>query len=286
MPLSLVTTMAREYAALTAQRVENTFLPSGSVVATVAPDTTLYFRYQEGFRPGGLAISGDFVTQFRNDHVANIEFGGRHGQDGSGPFDLAANVSFTRWNDIQADYIDQFGLPSTANIGDGRIWSATLTGGVQVTPALRLTLGLTYNDSKVDEPLPLFVLQEATRIPELSLEQITQVPNIAEFAGRVGFDYARPLAGDLTLTAQGWAHYVGKSRLGIGPELGELQGDYLDTGLTVRVGRGGLGLTVSLTNLTDEKGNRFALGTPFAVGRDQITPLRPRTLRIGLDAAF
>ena len=46
------------------------------------------------------------------------------------------------------------------------------------------------------------------------------------------------------------------------------------------------GLTLGLTNLTDEEGNRFALGTPFAIGRDQVTPLRPRTIRIGLDAAF
>jgi outer membrane receptor protein involved in Fe transport len=54
----------------------------------------------------------------------------------------------------------------------------------------------------------------------------------------------------------------------------------------VRIGRENLGLTLGLTNLTDEEGNRFALGTPFAVGRDQVTPLRPRTIRIGIDAAF
>jgi len=68
--------------------------------------------------------------------------------------------------------------------------------------------------------------------------------------------------------------------------LGEEQGDYLDTALTMRVGRPTLGLTLGVTNLTDGTGNRFALGTPFQIGSGQITPLRPRTLRLGIDAAF
>jgi hypothetical protein len=123
-------------------------------------------------------------------------------------------------------------------------------------------------------------------LPQSLLDRITEIPNIARFAGRIGFDYRRPVGGDLELTAQGWAGYIGRSRLGVGPELGALQGDYVDTGLTMRVGRETLGLTLSVTNLTDAEGNRFALGTPFAVGRDQITPLRPRTVRIGIDASF
>lgn len=290
--------LATSFAAITASRTENVFLPSGSLAATVLPETILYLRYQEGFRPGGLAIAGDFVTRYRNDRIATFEIGGRHGRAGSGPFDLAANVAYTRWQDIQADFIDSAGFPSTANIGDGRIWTATLTAGVAVSPSLRLDAGFTYNDGRIDEPSRMLLERVAPvldipsfsgRIEDLPpqlLAHITEIPNIARFSGRIGFDYRRTLHGDLELTAQGWANYIGRSRLGVGPELGELQGDYLDTGLTVRVGREDLGLTVGLTNLTDEEGNRFALGTPFAVGRDQITPLRPRTIRIGIDAAF
>ena len=54
----------------------------------------------------------------------------------------------------------------------------------------------------------------------------------------------------------------------------------------MRIGRGGSGFTLGVTNLFDAVGNRFALGTPFEVGRDQITPLRPRTVRLGFDASF
>jgi hypothetical protein len=47
-----------------------------------------------------------------------------------------------------------------------------------------------------------------------------------------------------------------------------------------------MGVSLAVTNLSDSVGNRFALGTPFTIGRDQITPLRPRTFRLGFDAAF
>ena len=268
---ALVATLA----GVTASRTETALLPSASLLAAVLPDTVLYLRYQESFRPGGLSVEGPVVRRFENDRSATFEFGARHGQKGRGPFDLSASVSYTRWSDIQADFIDFAGFPSTANIGDGRVWTASLTAGVQVSPSLRLDAGATVNASKVDEP------QIA-----LLVGRVTQVPNIANFAGRAGFDYVRSLPGDLELTAQGWASYVGKSRLGIGPELGQLQGDYLDSGLTVRVGRRNLGLTLGVTNLADVKGNRFALGTPFAIGRDQVTPLRPRTVRLGFDASF
>ncbi|WP_374408427.1 TonB-dependent receptor [Pelagerythrobacter sp.] len=266
--------LAAARAEITASRTETAFLPSASLLAQVAPDTALYLRYQEGFRPGGLAIEGEFVRRFRSDHATTFEFGARHGTPGFGPFDLSASLSHTRWSDIQADFIDDLGLPSTANIGDGRVWTASVSGGVEVLPHFRLNGGLTYNDSRVDEPR--FLL----------LARATHVPNIAGVAARLGADYRTWLDSGLELRATGWASYVGKSRLGIGPELGDLQGDYLDSGMVVRLGGERMGVTLSLVNLADVKGNRFALGTPFAMGRDQVTPLQPRTIRLGLDARF
>jgi outer membrane receptor protein involved in Fe transport len=261
--------------AITARRAETAFLPSASLLAEVTPRTSLYMRYQESFRPGGLAIEGDFVRRFRSDHAATFEFGARHGRPGAGPFDLSASVSYTRWDHIQADFIDFSGLPSTANIGDGRVWTASLSGGVTLGGGLHVDGGVTLNDSHIDQPLIL-----------PALARTTQVPNVASFAGRLGFDYGHPIGEDLELTAKGWLSYVGRSRLGIGPELGEPQGNYLDSGVTARIGRDNCGVSLTVTNLADARGNRFALGTPFAVGRDQITPLQPRTVRVGFDAAF
>ena len=269
--------LAIERAGVTASREQSAFLPSASLLARLAPETSLYLRYQEGFRPGGLAIEGDFVRRFDRDDAQTLEVGMRHGRPGRDPFDLALNLSYTRWNDIQADFIDLAGLPSTANIGDGRVRTISASGGAFITPDLRLTAGASINQSSIDEPpFGLILLSGRT----------SHVPNIAEFSGRLGVEYSRPLGPSLDLDARAWASYIGKSRLGIGPELGDLQGDYLDSGLTLRVGNDRVGGSLSVTNLADVKGNRFALGTPFAVIRAQETPLRPRTIRLGVDFAF
>ncbi len=259
---------------ITAERTETAFLPSASILVELPSDARAYLRYQEGFRPGGLAVAGNFVQQFRSDHVGTVELGGGLGAPGQGSVWFAGNLSYTRWRDIQADFIDVSGLPTTANVGNGRIWAASLSAEARLAPGLRLEAGASYNDSKVDQPV------------FATFDRLTQIPNIARFSGRVGLDWSKRFANGLTLDAKGWVSYVGPSRLGVGPELGELQGDYLDNAVVVRFGRDRAGLTVSLTNIADTTGNRFALGTPFAIGREQATPLQPRTLRIGLDAQF
>ncbi|SLK03335.1 TonB-dependent receptor [Novosphingobium mathurense] len=266
--------LAMALAQVTANRSLETFLPSLALHAEVAPETALYMRYQEGFRPGGFAIESEFVRRFRNDRTETFEIGARHGHAGKGPFDFALSLSYTRWQDIQADFIDGSGLPSTANIGDGRVWSASVSGGVALTPGLRVEGGVTWNRSKVDTP-PLFLAARTM-----------QVPNIAHVAGRLGVTWERNVGNGLRLTGNGWASYVGRSRLGIGPELGAPQGDYLDSGANLRLGTDRLGVTVGLTNIANSRGNRFSLGTPFSIGREQVTPLRPRTLRVGVDTRF
>ncbi len=283
--------LARAMSEVTANRTEARFLPSASLLARLRPETELYLRYQQGFRPGGLAVENDFVRRFRNDHTATFEFGGRFGRPDTGPFDVAFSLSYTRWSDIQADFIDAAGLPSSANIGNGQVWSASLSGGVALARGLRLDGGVTMNHSRVDEPGPaaLFALASTLGFREQVVTfygRTTQIPNIARFSGRVGIAWNRDIGRDLALDLRGWASYVGRSRLGIGPELGEPQGDYLDSGAMVRVGRGGAGVTLGVTNIANSRGNRFSLGTPFSVGREQVTPLRPRTVRLGFDTSF
>ncbi|WCT74340.1 TonB-dependent receptor [Sphingomonas naphthae] len=286
-----------------ASRRETSLLPFASVSGAVLPGVLLYARYQEGFRPGGLAIESGIVRRFRNDRVRTMETGLRVGQRGRDPVDLAVALSYTRWGDIQADFIDTSGLPSTDNIGDGRIYTISAALGWQPVPRLQLDAALSLNDSKVTDPSPTFAATLAGlftpgrpigagvtgsgEAASMISRAMGRIPNVARFTTRIGADYRLPVGDDLEFRVSGWARYVGKSRLGLGPLLGEAQGDYLDTALTARIGRAGLGLTIGITNLTDAIGNRFALGTPFAAndGR-QITPLRPRTIRVGLDTAF
>ncbi|MEM6266806.1 MAG: TonB-dependent receptor, partial [Pseudomonadota bacterium] len=252
---------------ITATREEFEFLPSLSLIAEIGPSARLFARYQEGFRPGGLAVAADFVQRFESDQTATSEIGFGIGElNQAGPA-LTASLSRTRWRNIQADFIDPFGLPSTANIGDGVIWTASVTGRLEPLPGLEVRAGLAYNDSEVDES------------PFLASAQVTTIPNIARWSGRAGITWTHELDAGTGLDADVWVSYVGRSRLGVGPELGQEQGDYFDSGASVRVERGAMGLSLSVLNIANVRGNRFALGTPFAVGREQTTPLQPRTIR-------
>lgn len=297
--VALELALAAQALAITAKRRETAYLPSASALLDIGERGRGWLRYQEGFRPGGLAVADDFVRQFRSDHARTVELGGGWGEPGRGDFDLTASLSYTSWRDIQADFIDEGGLPSTANIGNGDIWAASVSGSVRIAPGLRAEAGATLNDSKVDEPVffaPTAVsLAGFDRVAPagadaaasfLAAPRLSRIPNIARFAGRAGIEWRRDFADGTGIIADGWVSYVGTSRLGVGPELGEQQGDYLDSGLNLRWGREHAGLTLSVTNLANSEGNRFALGTPFATGRAQITPLQPRTIRVGFDARF
>jgi iron complex outermembrane receptor protein len=267
-------------AAVTSGRNETSVSPSFALNSVLMPRLNLFMRYQQGFRPGGLAIEGDLVRQFRKDQVASLETGLRYGESEHDTVTVSASVSNTRWTDIQADFVDGSGLPSTANIGDGRIWSITAATSWRPMTGLRLDASATLNDSRVTDPTPQFAMF-------LSTGRMNRIPNIAGFAARGLIEYRATFSSGVQLRTEISARYIGRSRLGIGPVLGEQQGDYLDTSLTARIGRPTFGVTLGITNLTDSIGNRFALGTPFDFSSGlQITPLRPRTVRIGFDAAF
>lgn len=262
-----------------ADRSETIFLPSASLLTDAIPDVTLYARFQQGFRPGGLAVDDQRVRRFQNDRVSTVEVGARKGVPGRDIFAASANIAYTDWRNIQADVTDRIGLPTTANIGDGRIY--TVEGRIVVRPMQQLTLdgSVIYNDSRLSQPAD-FVRMLSYDGRSLSL------PNVANLGGRLAFDYRTTIGNDMRFSLSGSARYVGKSRLGVGPILGQTQGDYVDTSLSASLTRGPVQYSLSLTNLLDSNGNRFSLGTPFDLRTDYYTPLRPRTVRIGVDFAF
>jgi outer membrane receptor protein involved in Fe transport len=263
-----------------ASRSETRLLPSIAAAYRAGDRLTLFARYQQGFRPGGIAVRREFIQRFAGDRVSTLEAGARYRSPG---LDLAISASATQWTDIQADLIDGFGFPTTANAGDGRVFSIGMVSRWRPVAGLELDAALYLNNSKVTEralvALPAEDLATTTEMQRL--------PNVADATGRIGIAYTRSLGDGLDLVANGYARYVGKSTLGIGPILGRLQGDYVDTGFEVRIGEARRGVSLALTNLLDSRGNRFALGSPFLVrDRDQTTPLRPRSIRLGFDLGF
>ncbi|MES2174000.1 MAG: TonB-dependent receptor [Pseudomonadota bacterium] len=262
-----------------ADRSETIFLPSASLLTDAIPDVTLYARFQQGFRPGGLAVDDQRVRRFQNDRVSTVEIGARKGVPGRDIFAASANVAYTDWRNIQADVTDRIGLPTTANIGDGRIY--TVEGRIVVRPTQVITLdgSVIYNDSRLTQP------NEFVRALSYDGRSLT-LPNVANLGGRIAVDYNARVGDDMRFHLSGSARYVGKSRLGVGPILGQTQGDYVDTSLSASLARGPVQYSLSLINLLDSNGNRFSLGTPFDLRTDYYTPLRPRTVRVGIDFAF
>lgn len=259
-----------------ARRNLTTLLPSGSIAARLGERSLAFIRYQEGFRPGGLVPTADFVSRFDSDRVRTVEAGLRYGRPGLGTFDLQASAAYTRWSDIQADTVDLRGFPITANIGDGRIWTADVRIGWRPLPGLAIEAAGLFNDSLVSNPLPSIIA--APRAP---------LPNVARWNGRASAEYRVDLGEDRALRANLAARYVGRSRLGIGPILGEPQGDWTDLSAALRLSFGRQALTLSAANLLDARGNRFALGSPFTIiTNPQVTPLVPRTIRLGWDIRF
>ena len=267
-------------------RTETEFLPSLSLAYRANDAFTAFLRYQEGFRPGGISVRREFVQQFRSDNLHTIEGGARYRQ---GNLQLDASLSWTDWNNIQADLVDGFGFPTTTNVGNGQVLSFGISGRWRPLPRLELEGAFYLNDSKVSQPYEILFESPGVGTTDGDLARLNtdRLPNIADRMAHARASWWTPLGDDLELEVSGYGRYVGQSVLGIGPLLGRLQGDYVDTGLEAQLIAGDVRFSVALTNLLDATGNRFALGSPFQIrNSDQITPLKPRSVRVGVQMAF
>ncbi len=261
-----------------AARTETRLLPSAAIAYRPFDGMTVFGRFEQGFRPGGLAVRRDLIQRFQGDRLSTFEAGTRYTANG---LSVSTSASMTWWTSIQADLIDGYGFPTTSNIGDGRVLSLGVAVRWRPLPGLDLDGSLYLNDSKVTDPsAAVFPLVEGP-------SDFNRLPNVADASGRLGALYRTALGGETEFSAGSYLRYVGRSTLGIGPVLGKPQGDYVDTGLELRLERGRRALTLSATNLLDTRGNRFALGSPLLIRDEkQITPLRPRTVRVGVEVGF
>ncbi|SUJ09069.1 Uncharacterised protein [Sphingomonas paucimobilis] len=83
------------------------------------------------------------------------------------------------------------------------------------------------------------------------------------------------------------ASYVGRSVLGAGDLFDITQGRYGVANASAWWTHGRTTVTLSVDNALDTTGNRFASGNPLILSaRDQTTPLRPVSARLGVAMAF
>lgn len=234
-----------------------------------------YLRYDQGFRAGGLTafptLFGLVAQTYKPDTLDTIELGVAAGDIRADGVSFKASLFRTLWHDMQADLVDESGLPYTANVGNGRITGLDAELAWQPAKAVELSAAAFLNRSRLAD----------------GGGTGGTLPNVAGAGGRVAARWTRDLGPDARMSVDAALRYVGRSRLGVGSKLDVPQGDYavLDLGARLAIGR--LLFSLGADNLLDARGNIFAYGNPFSVvRRDQATPLRPRTIRIGLDFGF
>ncbi|WCT73316.1 TonB-dependent receptor [Sphingomonas naphthae] len=252
--------------------------PSLGAAIQLSPRISGYARYSQGFRTAGLAVARGVgrVANYRSDSIHVGEAGVRLARGGQYGLSGSAGISYARWLDIQADLVDRFGFPYTGNLGNGRLATLELLGNWLGRGGWNANAGLVLTRSKLTRPEPEFVA--ATN------QSLSDTPRVTvTLSGGWKHDYAK----GRTLSLDAGGRYVGHSSLGLGTVLAIPQGDYLETRVAARYTAGGIGFFAELSNLLNERSNRFAIGNPFGVAaRDQYTPQRPRNMRLGASASF
>lgn len=251
-----------------ARRIDPTIAASWRI----APQVAAFGRFQTGYRTGGLSVAPGIgrVADFRSDSIVVGELGVRRIARGPIGLALSASVSLAHWDNIQADLISRRGQPYTDNIGNARITAFETALDWTPLPGLRVQGAMLLTDNRVTGP-----------IADLSRRSNRRLPETPPFAAHGALSYAWT-AGSVTPRLAAGIDHVGRSVLGTGDLLDIGQGGYNVVSLGGGVRKGAVEVTIDIDNLTDVRANRFAYGNPFSFAqRQQTTPLRPRTVRVG-----
>ncbi len=260
-------------------RPEIRFLPAAALSWKPRHGMIGYLRYQEGFRPGAQQLTGSGdeaeVTSFQPDAVRTVEVGMRFGTGAESRLSGGLSYAYSRWSRVQADLVTSTGFPYVANLGEARVHY--ISADLAWKPTSELTL----------EVSGFHAASHLTRTAPASEDEVEgNLPNVADSGWRLTGRF-EPWIADTKIALVGSAGYVGTSYLGVSAPFDISQGDYIDTNIGARADFGRWGLSVDIENLLDSRANRFSYGNPFSVGNgNQRTPLRPRTVRIGIDARF
>lgn len=254
------------------------FDPSFGFVRPLGRSINWFGRYGVGFRTGGLAVAARVgrTAAYEADRITVVETGLRFGNGGRTGLSGHASISYARWRNIQADLVAANGFPFTANVGNGRIGGFESALDWRISPSFQMGGAVFLNHSRLYDAAPAFVRAQGDPLPDTP-----------RFSGNVHILWQPFGAGVDKPEFELASHYTGHSVLGVGPRLSLPQGGYnqvdLGASLPLRVAA----LSLRIDNLTDHRGNRFALGNPLQLGREQqYTPLRPRTVRIGFVTRF
>lgn len=249
------------------------FTPSASLTFAIAPDRLVYLRFGSAFRPGGLDPANLRSGRYDADEVRSLDLGTRLILE-DGRLSLSGGAFRTTWSNVQSDYLQADGLVATRNAGDALIVGAELSAEWRPV-GWRLHAGAVAQRSRLERGVDGADLPEDPRLPV-----------VPDLTARLEASRTIAIAGarlDLNVAA----NYVGRSRLSFDTGLDRTMGGFA----TVRAGAstaiGGLDLRLDVDNLLDTRADTFAFGNPFMVRSErEYTPLRPRSIRLGLAHRF
>lgn len=256
-----------------ASRGEAFFSPTAALRWTPDHGPALFLRLERGVRPGSVSEDAGDLQRRRADRVTLLEGGLRIGQGST--WNAEASVGWMDWRDVQADVITPGGDLVTSNVGDGEVRFIQVKAAWSPTPALDLTGNLFLNDSNLTVEGPHVIGINGG-----------DIPNVARTGAQFGAVYELgPIAGwPAGLSAD--FRYVGESRPGLGPGLDVIQGGYWRAELQARWGDEHRAVVLKVSNPMDAWAIRYGVGSPYQLHAPQGAPLRPLTLRLGLEAAF
>ncbi|MGZ3398796.1 MAG: TonB-dependent receptor domain-containing protein [Caulobacteraceae bacterium] len=260
--------------------------PKVALSYRLADQQLLYVSIAEGHRSGGFNTGGRlgavFVPdsnqpgvhrQFSGDELWNFEIGAKLTLLG-GRLRLRAAGFYDIWTNIQTDQFLLSGLSYTANAGNGRDIGFESEATIRLTPSWTLQANVL-----IDQP----VLQHAF-VGFMPGVNLPGVPDVLA-GGRTEYRFALPYGMEGLVAAD--ARYVGRSQLTFNPFIQAPMGGYVLGRLSAQVSYGRWRLAAFMSNPTNETGNTFSYGNPFNFQQvREVTPQRPRSLRLLLSAEF
>ncbi len=247
------------------------FLPGASALVTLSHDIQIVVRRAASYRPPTAAASSAGFIALSGDRYTAWEAAVRRTSDDR-PVTGEVSVSTGRWRHVQADIIDHAGYLTAANIGDAKTFTVEASGLWRLSERLALSGGVTINRATVVAAEPSHIIVVEGRLP-----------NVPDINARLALAYTSPPSARYPFRLLTTFRRTGRSRLGIGPELGRSQGGFSDVDLDASVELGRARLHIGVTNIFDAAGNRFGLGSLAQPGAsDLFVPQTPRRFTVGI----
>ena len=257
--------------------------PKARIGFAVTPDVVIYAQVQEGYRAGAFnippAAGGSLApetvaAQFRPDHLWNSEIGA-----GLALFDHRLNlrgaIFHADWFGLQTDQRLASGLPMTVNVGDGSNTGVEAEAVWRPDEHLQVRANMLLEDPQITRAGDVFPARRDIGLPGVPYDMGALD---VRYRWRIG-------AYEAETSAQ--VFYVGHSYLTFDGGLGNAMGGYASGRLAAALRAAAWRVSAYVDNAADARGDTFAFGNPFSRARaTQATPLRPRTVGLGVARSF